>query len=149
VDQSTRNFVLNIVNNGKDLTLATVRPDGYPQATTVSYANDDLTIYVGIGKNSQKTNNIRHCNKVSLTINADYQDWNHIKGVSMGAIAEILSEPNEVKHATGCMIKRFPQVAEWAQSKEAADMVLLKITPQVISVLNYEKGFGHTDLVTV
>lgn len=149
MDQSTKNFVLDIVNNGKDLTLATVRPDGYPQATTVSYANDDLTIYVGIGKDSQKANNIRHCNKVSLTINADYQDWNHIKGVSMGAIAETLSDPDEIKHATDCMIKRFPQVAKWAQSKEAADMVLLKITPQVISVLNYEKGFGHTDLVTV
>lgn len=149
MDQSSKNFVLDIINNGKDLTLATIRPDGYPQATTVSYVNDDLAIYVGVGKNSQKAHNIRYCNKVSLTINADYQDWNHIKGVSMGAIAEILSAPDEIKHAEDCMIKRFPQVAQWAQSKEAANMVLLKITPKVISILDYEKGFGHTELVTV
>jgi general stress protein 26 len=149
MDKSMQDFILGIVDNGKDLTLATIRPDGYPQATTVSYANDGLTIYVGIGKHSQKANNIRHCNKVSLTINADYPDWNHIQGLSMGALAEIVSNPEEIKHATDCMIKRFPQVADWATSQQAADTELLKITPQVISVLDYEKGFGHTDLVTV
>ena len=86
MDQSQRNFILKVIDNGKDLTLATIRPDGYPQATTVSYANDGLCIYVGIGANSQKANNIRHCNKVSLTINTDYLDWNHIKGLSIGAM---------------------------------------------------------------
>ncbi|MGZ3239946.1 MAG: pyridoxamine 5'-phosphate oxidase family protein, partial [Burkholderiaceae bacterium] len=50
-------FILNILDKAKDLTLATVRPDGYPQATTVSYAHDGLTIYVGVGKDSQKIAN--------------------------------------------------------------------------------------------
>lgn len=149
MDKSMQEFILDLIDKGKDLTLATIRPDGYPQATTVSYANDGMTIYVGIGKDSQKANNIRRCNKVSLTINSDYQDWNHIKGLSMGALAEIMSSPEEIKHATNCMIKRFPQVADFVKSPQAANFALLKITPQVISVLNYEKGFGHTDLVTV
>lgn len=148
MDQATRDFVQRIIEHARDLTLATIRPDGYPQATTVSYANDGLTIYVGIGKDSQKANNIRHCNKVSLTINEDYKDWNQIKGVSMGATAEILADSDEIKRATECMLKRYPQISEWAQSDLATNIVLLKITPQVISVLNYEKGFGHTDLVT-
>lgn len=148
MDQATRDFVQHIIEHARDLTLATIRPDGYPQATTVSYANDGLTIYIGIGKDSQKANNIRHCNKVSLTINEDYRDWNHIKGVSMGATAEILTDSEEIKRATGYMLKRYPQISEWAQSDVATDIVLLKITPQVVSVLNYEKGFGHTDLVT-
>jgi general stress protein 26 len=149
MDKSMQEFISGIIDNGKDLTLATVRPDGYPQATAVSYANDGMTIYVAIGKDSQKANNIRRCNKVSLTINADYQDWNHIKGISMGALAEIMSEPGEIRHATGCMIRRFPQLAELVNTPQVADIALLKITPQVISVLDYEKGFGHTDLVTV
>jgi nitroimidazol reductase NimA-like FMN-containing flavoprotein (pyridoxamine 5'-phosphate oxidase superfamily) len=149
MDQSQRNFILKVIDNGRDLTLATIRPDGYPQATTVSYANDGLRIYVGIGANSQKANNIRHCNKVSLTINTDYSDWNHIKGLSIGATAEILSDLEEIKHASACMIKRFPQIAEWARSMQAAEVALVKITPQIISVLDYEKGFGHTELVTV
>jgi general stress protein 26 len=149
MDQTNQEFVLDIIGTGKDLTLATIRPDGYPQATTVSYASDGLTIYVGVGKDSQKAHNIRQCNKVSLTINSDYQDWNHIKGLSMGATAEILTDPAEIRHAADCMLQRFPQVAEWSNSEQNADIAFLKITPQVISVLNYEKGFGHTDLLKV
>ncbi|HTN65123.1 MAG TPA: pyridoxamine 5'-phosphate oxidase family protein [Burkholderiaceae bacterium] len=149
MDQLTQEFLLNIIDTAKDLTLATVRPDGYPQATTVSYAHDGLTLYVGVGKASQKAENIRHNNKVSLTINTDYQDWNQIKGLSMGGLAEILADPGEIRHAADCMIRRFPQLAEWAESGQGSDAVFLKITPQVISILDYAKGFGHTDLVTL
>lgn len=149
MDQLTKEFLLNIIDTAKDLTLATVRPDGYPQATTVSYAHDGLTLYVGVGKASQKAENIRHNNKVSLTINTDYQDWNQIKGLSMAGLAEIVVDPGEIRHAADCMVKRFPQLAEWAESEQGSDAVFLKITPQVISMLDYEKGFGHTELVTV
>ena len=149
MDAPAREFILNILDNEHDLTLATVRPDGYPQATTVSYVNDGLTIYIGTGKESQKVNNIRHNNKVSLTVNTDYQDWIHIKGLSIGGRAEILNDPDEIGRATECMLKRFPQVADWADAVQRSDIVFLKIQPQVVSILDYEKGFGHTDLVTV
>ena len=149
MDKSIQEFILGIINNGKDLTLATIRPDGYPQATTVSYANDGMTIYVAVGKGSQKADNIRHCNKVSLTINSDYLDWNQIKGLSMGALAEIINDPEEIKHAGAHMLERYPQVTEWVNSPQMADVVWLRISPQIISVLDYEKGFGHTDLVSV
>ena len=149
MDQSTREFVLNIIGNARDLTLATVRQDGYPQATTVGFANDGLTLYVGIGKDSQKADNIRRNNKVSVAITTDHQDWNHIKGLSMGGIAEIMNDPDEIKHATDCMLRRFPQLAEWTETGQGNDVLFLKIVPQVISVLDYEKGFGHTELVTV
>jgi general stress protein 26 len=149
MDQPTREFVLNIIDNAKDLTLATVRQDGYPQATTVSYAHDGMTLYVGVGKNSQKADNIRHNNKVSLTINTDYHDWNEIKGLSLSGTAEIVSDPEQIRQAGDCMLKRFPQLADWASTDQAGDVVFLKIEPQLISVLDYEKGFGHTELVTV
>jgi len=149
MDQTTHEFVLGIIDQAKDLTLATIRPDGYPQATTVSYCHDGLTIYVAIGRHSQKAENIRQCDKVSLTINAEYIDWNHIKGLSIGAHAELLSDPEEIQHAGDCMLQRFPQVKEWAGTDAIKEIVFLKIRPQVISVLNYEKGFGHTELVTV
>lgn len=147
MDQTKRQFVLDIISNANDLTLATIRPDGYPQATTVSYANDGLTLYVVVDKHSQKADNIRHCDKVSLTINPDYQDWSHIKGISMGAKAEIVNDPKEIEYAGECILRKFPQAKEWMQGSENTAPAFLKITPVVISVLNYEKGFGHTDLV--
>ena len=145
MDQSFKDFVLHVIDNANDLTLATVRPDGYPQATTVSYAHDGLNLYAGIGKHSQKADNIRQNNKVSLTINLPYDDWREIKGLSMSALAEVLEDGPGVDTAKACLLRRFPQIAEWADAPMAGDMAFLKITPQVISVLDYSKGFGHTE----
>lgn len=142
-------FVLDIIDQAKDLTLATVRDDGYPQATTVSYASDGLTIYVGTGRDSQKVRNIQRCHKVSLTIDMPYDDWNKIKGLSMGATAEILEDPAEIGHAIECLIKKFPILTEMPETGDPNEMAFIKITPKIISVLNYELGFGHTDLVEV
>lgn len=147
MDQLHKDFVLRVMDEANDLTLATVRPDGYPQATTVSFAHDGLSLYVGIGKDSQKANNLRHNNKVSLAINLPYADWRAIKGLSMSGLAEIL-DAHEVETAKACLLKRFPQIAEWADTEAASAVAFVKITPQVISVLDYSKGFGHTDLVT-
>ncbi|MES2758895.1 MAG: pyridoxamine 5'-phosphate oxidase family protein [Pseudomonadota bacterium] len=147
MDQSFKDFVLKVIEGANDLTLATVRPDGYPQATTVSFAHDGLNLYVGIGKHSQKANNVKHNNKVSLTINLPYQDWREIQGLSMSALAEVLVAGPDVDLAKSCLLKRFPQIAEWGETGPANEVAFLKITPQVISILDYTKGFGHTEQV--
>jgi general stress protein 26 len=149
MDKELQDLILGLLNRGKDLSIATIRPDGYPQATTVSYANDGMVIYAGIGKDSQKAKNIQACSKVSLTINNDYADWEHIQGLSIGADAEILRDENEIRRGVECIIKRYPQVAQWINGEHAQDFVLLKIVPKIISVLDYQKGFGHADLVSV
>lgn len=149
MEQSIKEFILNILANAKDLTLATMRPDGYPQATTVSFAFDDLVIYVAVGKDSQKAANIRQNNKISLTVNNDYTDWSQIKGLSMGGVAEVADDPQSMQSAAACLLARFPQAAEWANSEQKNQVAFLKIRPQVISILDYTKGFGHTETVTV
>ena len=44
--------IISILDNAIDITIATVRQDGYPQATTVSYVNDGLKIYFGCAEES-------------------------------------------------------------------------------------------------
>jgi len=46
------------------------------------------------------------------------------------------------------MFEKFPQIAGYAPA-ELEQIVLFRVTPEVISVLDYRKGFGHTDLVEV
>lgn len=145
MDQAFKEFVLKVIDGASDLTLATVRPDGYPQATTVSFAHDKLNLFVGIGKHSQKANNVRYNSKVSLTINLPYHDWREIQGLSMSALAEVLAPGPDVELAKSCLLKRFPQIAEWGENGQANEVAFLKITPQVISILDYTKGFGHTE----
>ena len=148
MDSKSEAFVRNILGNHNNLTLATVRPDGYPQATTVSYVNDGLTIYVGVNTDSQKANNIRQCNKVSVTVDHDESDWDAIKALSMGGKAEIISDADEIMRIGELMYEKFPQARDIPIPDPTA-IVMLKITPEVISILDYEKGFGYADLVTV
>lgn len=147
MNQETEQFILDLLKDHNILTFATVREDGYPQATTVAYANDGLAIYFATGRDCQKVHNLRHCNKVSLTIDRDYADWQQIKGLSMGGIAEVLTDSKETQKAIACLENKFPELHGWISAEVLEDVVFVKITPQVISVLDYTKGFGHSELV--
>ena len=140
--------IVSILNYANDLTIATIREDGYPQATTVSYVNDDLTIYLGCAAKFQKAKNIARCAKVSLTINMPYASWKEIRGLSIGGKAQLVTDTEDLDRVTQLMFQKFPQIAGYA-STEVDEVVLFRVTPEIISVLDYRKGFGHTDLVKV
>jgi hypothetical protein len=147
MDASIREEILSILDRANDMTLATIRQDGYPQATTVSYANEGLDIYFGCSEASQKAWNISGNRKVSLTINLPYADWGEIRGLSAGAHADRLTAPQEIARAGQLLLRKFPQgIAEYA-SGALEGVAFFKVVPQVISVLDYRKGFGHTNLV--
>jgi nitroimidazol reductase NimA-like FMN-containing flavoprotein (pyridoxamine 5'-phosphate oxidase superfamily) len=147
MERGQRDFVQQVLDTAQDLTLATIRPDGFPQATTVSFAHEGMAIYVGIGRNSQKAENIRDNGKVSLTINLPYHDWREIRGLSMSGFAELLVDPREVAGAAACLERRFPAVSEWCGPDMAHEVIFVRIRPQMVSVIDYSKGFGHTELV--
>jgi general stress protein 26 len=147
MDSALRDEILSILGNANDMTLATVRPDGYPQATTVSYANDGLTVYFGTAGSSQKAQNIAQNDRVSLTVSLPYENWGQIRGLSMAGRAERLIDEQQIAYAGNLLLRKFPQgIAEYA-SGALDGVALFRITPEVISVLDYRKGFGHTDLV--
>lgn len=148
MERRQQDFVLQVLDTAQDLTLATIRPDGYPQATTVSFAHEDMAIYVGIGRHSQKAENIRANSKVSLTINLPYHDWREIRGLSMSGIAELLDDPEAAAGAAACLERRFPAVSEWCGPDMAHEVAFVRIRPQMVSVIDYSKGFGHTELVS-
>ena len=64
----------------------------------------------------------------------------------MGATAEIVTDSVEIAHVGELMLAKFPQVKAMPQPN-LSSLAFLKITPKVISVLDYTKGFGHTQLV--
>jgi nitroimidazol reductase NimA-like FMN-containing flavoprotein (pyridoxamine 5'-phosphate oxidase superfamily) len=148
METANQEFVLHVLDTAQDMTLATIRPDGYPQATTVSFAHDNMVLYAGIGRKSQKADNIRGNGKVSLTINLPYHDWREIRGLSMSAIAELLEDPLDAARAASCLERRFPAVAEWVGPDMGHEVVFLRIRPQIVSVIDYSRGFGHTELVS-
>lgn len=144
--RSFKTFILKQLRQHDNMHLATVRPDGYPQATTVGFANDGLDLYFCCDRASQKVRNLRRSPKVSLTIDHDTRNWARIKGLSMGARARVLSRPAEVTRAFELLARKFPDMRKVAKEDLAAT-AFVKVIPKVISVLDYSKGFGHTDLV--
>ncbi|WP_332851742.1 pyridoxamine 5'-phosphate oxidase family protein [Duganella sp. S19_KUP01_CR8] len=151
LDRTHRQFILNLLAATHDMTLATVRPDGFPQATVISFVNDGLTLYAGIGLDSQKAHNIRQNDKVSATITPPYADWRHIRGLSLAGHAAIVAGAEETAHAADLMLFRFPQLRQLipANGPTWPGAVFMRIVPSVISVLDYELGFGHTALFEV
>lgn len=140
--------ILGLLNQHRIMTLATLRPDGWPQATTVGYGNDGMTIYFLCGLDSQKAENLARDDRVSLTIDHDTAQVMEITGLSMAARAEAVSDPAEGEKAMGLMMQKYPQQkALPLPMPRFADVRVFRVTPKVISVLDYSKGFGHTDLV--
>ncbi len=148
MEKAIERDILKIMKRHNLLTLATIRPDGYPQATTITFANDGLAIYAAVGKSSQKVKNIKKNNKISATIDHDYKDWNKIKGLSIGGTAQVLRKGPALTEAQTLLAEKFPDMNELSMA-DYANLAFLKINPEVISVLDYTKGFGHTDLVRV
>lgn len=146
MDATTRKQIVSIIDDMTDMTVATVRPDNYPQATTVGYVNDGLTIYFGTTSDAQKTQNIARNNKVSLTIDRRYDTWDEIESLSLAGLATQVVDPEEQEKVGAMMYAKFPQI-QGIESDELGTLVLFRIDPVVISLLDYNKGFGHTELV--
>lgn len=148
IDAGTERRVLALLKRYSTLSIATIRPDGYPQATTVTYSNDGLRLYFACDRAAQKVRNIRRSGKVSLTIDRAVRDWSRIKGISMAADARILRSRAACQHAFDLLQTKFPQWRELAL-EEVETLAFVEVVPRVISVLDYSKGFGHSDLVRV
>ena len=140
--------ILEILDQHRLMTIATNRPDGWPQATTVGYVNDDLTLYSLCSPQSQKAANLARDSRVSLTIDHDVSDPMAITGLSMAALAQPVTDTTEVAKAMKLLQTRYPEYAAFPMPKPE-EIAVYRVLPKVISVLDYSKGFGHSDLVTV
>ena len=149
MDDEIRKKILTILDQHRIMTVATLRPDGWPQATTVGYVNEGLTLYFLCGLDSQKARNLAHDNRMSLTIDHDTADLMKITGLSMAAHAHVVTDRTEAEKVLRMLPLKYPDAPPLPMKMPSPDEVrLIRVTPMVISVLDYSRGFGHTDLVT-
>jgi uncharacterized protein YhbP (UPF0306 family) len=127
------------------LTLATVTPENKPLAHTVEYVSDGTIVYFATSKSTRKIRDILQNPYIGYTVDEDYKNWLTIKGVQIEGIATVLSAKEEIDHAAGLYIGKFPFVAQFPPNPE---MVFVKIMPTAGSFLDYTQGFTHKDTVT-
>ena len=147
MDEAVRNKILSLLDQHRIMTIATMRPDGWPQATTVGYVNEGLTLYFLCGRDSQKAANLARDDRVSLTIDHDTSDLLAITGLSMAARAQPVTDGAEAEKILHVLPQKYPEVSLSLPMPGPDDIRIFRVTPTVISVLDYSKGFGHTDLV--
>ncbi len=148
MDTTLRNYILKVLKEHRLLTLATLRPDGWPQATTVGYGSDGLILYFLCAADSQKAKNLARCNKVSLAIDHDSDEMLGIRGLSMAAVADFVTDTREIARIWPLLMAKYPALKD-IPMPDPKTVTFVRLTPKIISVLDYSKGFGHTDLVVV
>lgn len=148
MDDQIRRKILALLDRHRIMTVATLRPDGWPQATTVGYVNEGLTLYFLCGLDSQKARNLARDDRLSLTIDHDTADLMAITGLSMAARARAVEDRVEAEKVLRMLPLKYPDTPPLPIKMPTPDEIrLFRVTPLVISILDYTKGFGHTDLV--
>lgn len=154
-------LILRLLHEHRVMTLATLRPDGWPQATMVGYVNDGFLLYCFVARSTQKFANIQRDPRVSVAIGSDAANPMAVRGLSLAGHASKVDDRAEFDEIAALRLKKFPEYAALpaplaqqdghlriAPAPKPSRVVLLRIAPDIISVLDYEHGFGHSELVT-
>ncbi|QNN64655.1 pyridoxamine 5'-phosphate oxidase family protein [Sphingomonas rhizophila] len=139
---------IEILDNQRMMAISTVRPDGWPQTTIVGYANEGWRIYFAIFRSSQKFANIQRDDRVSIAVTSEPHSLGEIKAVYAGAhAAEVLDEKERLL-AWQLLTERHPNLADFGPPG-MSDEALMRADCKYVSMLDYSKGIGHTEALTV
>lgn len=144
-DTDLKSRILAILDENRVMAVATLRSDGWPQATMVGYVHDDLTLYFAVARDSQKLANISREPRISIALGRESP--NRIQGLSMAALASEVMEAAEIERLNRRIWDRFPEEIVFAP-REAASAVV-RADPQLISLIDHDKGPGEPELMEV
>src|SRR5262249_13859238 len=106
-----RELILRILENHRIMTLSTIRSDGWPHASVVSYLNEGLILNCFVSRISQKYANLSLDTRVSGTVACDFTELSGIKGVSLAGKASLVENPHEYDRIYNLFVERFPEYA--------------------------------------
>jgi nitroimidazol reductase NimA-like FMN-containing flavoprotein (pyridoxamine 5'-phosphate oxidase superfamily) len=130
------------------MVIATLRADGWPQATMVSYANDGLLLYFVISRQSQKYANIERDSRVSIAIGRPADNPADIKGLCIAANASEVRDPAQREKALDLILERHAALQAFGRPNPAHSAVM-RAYCSIVTILDYSQGFGHTDVISV
>jgi nitroimidazol reductase NimA-like FMN-containing flavoprotein (pyridoxamine 5'-phosphate oxidase superfamily) len=130
------------------MTIATVRPDGWPQITMVGYANEGWRLYFLIYRTSQKFANISQDNRVSISVGHEPHELRDIKAVYAGCLAQEVTDLAERSHAWHLLAERHPNLTDLAPPGKD-EVATMRADCKHVSILDYSQGLGHTEALTL
>jgi nitroimidazol reductase NimA-like FMN-containing flavoprotein (pyridoxamine 5'-phosphate oxidase superfamily) len=139
---------IEILNKNRIMSVATVRPDGWPQSTIVGYANEGWKLYFLIFRTSQKFANIAQDNRISICVGHEARELREIRAVYAGCEASEVSDPTERNRAWALLAERHTNLIDLAPPQDA-EVATMVAECRHVSVVDYSQGIGHTESLTV
>ncbi|MCK5089686.1 MAG: pyridoxamine 5'-phosphate oxidase family protein [Hyphomicrobiaceae bacterium] len=146
MDETLEAKILDVLKRHYLMALATIRPDGFPQATTVNYVHEDLTLYFAADAASQKAGNIKLNNKVSAAITSETRDFYKLRGLSLSGLATRIVDEQEAQRLSLKLFRALPQSRRFVP-RDPKDLAVFAITPVAIALVDYASGFGKSYLL--
>ncbi len=148
LDETLKTKILDLLDAGQLLAIATQRPDGYPQTTYVNYVHEGLTLYFATDKRAQKIGNIHLNAKVSGAIAIETQNYYRLKEISFSGTATQVHDKGLADEIVLKLFRRTPQSRRFVP-EDKASLAVVRIAPVAISIVDYAQGFGRSVLVEV
>ncbi|MBO9707421.1 MAG: pyridoxamine 5'-phosphate oxidase family protein [Caulobacter sp.] len=117
------------------MTVATLRSDGWPQATIVNYVADGLRLYFVVSSVSQKLVNLRHDRRASIAIGGGSGDTP--VGLSLAVHVREVVEPNEIASVNDRLWSDGRGVG-FRPHPATPGSVLLAADPLIVSLIDYD-----------
>jgi len=127
--------ITEILRDHRLMTLATLRADGWPQATVVNFAADGLRLYFVVSTQSQKLANLRRDPRASIAIGGG--PAGPPLGLSMAAHVREVDAPQAIEAVSG---KLWTERSGEGFSPHPATpgSVLLAAEPIIVSLIDYD-----------
>jgi general stress protein 26 len=134
--------ILELLDENRLMTVATIRRDGWPQATMVGYMHDDLTLYFTVARVSQKLSNIQRDPRISIALGHD--EPNRLRGLSMAAHAAEITDCAQIDHLNRTIVNRYPEQRIFFPRD--VSVAVIRATPTFVSIIDLAKGPGEPEL---
>ena len=134
--------IARLLENERLMSVATNRPDGWPQVTTVGYINEGLNLYFVTGRESQKLVNLQADPRVSVAIHSNIEVGGAV-GVSMAGRAVEVKNPSEVERLNRLMFARWPQVSVYCPA--TSSIAIIRLKPELICAISATAGRSQTE----
>ncbi len=147
-DPEIQRLIIEILDDNRLMSIATNRPDGWPQVTVVNYLRQGRALYFVVARDSQKFANIGRDPRVSIAIGGGAGAGGPVRGLSMAARVSEVVEPDRIEDLNRLIWGR-PADAAFTPHPSSANVAVLEARPQIVSVIDYATPPGRRLLVRI
>jgi uncharacterized protein YhbP (UPF0306 family) len=123
--------VLEYLDRQPTLTLATASRGGVPRATTLTYVNDGMNVYVWTRPETTTARQMDENPAVSFAIDHYTDDWQDTKGIQCSGEVAVVLNPTELSDVVARFERKYPPLAGTLDS----GVSIFRITPRELQFI--------------